>query len=90
MTATDYGVKDTPILASCICDDDPQLQLLRDLMNRGMRQWDASQIAFGHHPSDRASRDVWSTWARLEARRIGNGKRRQLGLPELPLLEAVA
>lgn len=80
---------ETPILAACQCGDDPQLQLLRDLMNAGMAQLDASRIAFGAHPSDRAPREVWSTWSRVEVRRLGNVVRRQLGLPALPLLEAV-
>lgn len=88
MTATTHGVNNTPILAACQCGDDPQLQMLRDLMNNGMGQLDASRIAFGNHPGDHASRDAWSTWARVEVRRLGNVVRRQLGLPELPLLEA--
>ena len=72
MTATTHGASNTPILASCRCGDDPQLQLL------------------GNYPSDHASRDVWSTWAAVEVRRLGNALLRQLGLPELPLLEEVA
>jgi len=88
MTATTHGVR-TPILASCQCNDDPQLQLMRDLMNGGMGQLDASRIAFGNEPHPRAGRDAWSTWVRVETRRLGNVVRRQLGHPELPLLEAV-
>lgn len=90
MTATSHGAGKTPILASCQCGDDPQLQLLRDLMNAGMAQIEASKIAFGSDPGPRASRETWSTWARVEARNLGNAVRRQLGLPELALLEVVA
>jgi hypothetical protein len=89
MTATSHGVNSTPILASCQCGDDPALQLLRDLMNNGMAQLEASKIAFGHDPGPQASRDTWSTWIKVEARKLGNAARRQLGLPELPLVEAV-
>lgn len=86
---TDYGVGKTPILASCQCGDDPQLQLLRDLMNGGMAQLDASRIAFGSEPSPRAPRYVWSIWSQVEGRRLGNLLRSRLGLPTLPLIEAV-
>lgn len=86
---TEHGIA-TPILASCQCGNDPALQLLRDLMNGGMGQLDASKIAFGYPPSDHASRDEWSTWVKVEVRTLGNVVRRQLGLPELPLVEAVA
>lgn len=89
MTATSHGIEKTPILASCSCGDDPQLQMLRDLMNAGMGQLDASRIAFGSHPGPRASSAAWSTWAKVEARRLGNAVRARLGMPLLPLLEVV-
>ena len=89
MTASSHGTGKTPILASCQCGDDPQLQLLRDLMNRGMGQLEASRIAFGNTPADRPGAEVWSTWVKVEARRLGNALRRRLGLAELPLIEAV-
>lgn len=89
MTATSHGIEKTPILASCQCGDDPQLQLLRDLMNGGMPQLDASRIAFGSHPSARASSTTWSTWAKVETRRLSNTLRIRLGMPVLPLVEAV-
>jgi hypothetical protein len=87
---TSHGIEKTPVLASCQCGDDPQLQLLRDLMNAGMDQIPASRIAFGNTPSPRALPAVWSAWTKVEARRLGNSLRRRLGLPELPLAEAVA
>lgn len=88
MTATTHGAGKTPILASCQCGDDPQLQMLRDLMNGGMGQLDASRIAFGNSPSPSSSGAVWSVWIRVEARRLANNLRGQLGLPALSLLEA--
>lgn len=84
---TSHGVDDTPILSSCRCGDDPKLQLLRDLMNAGMGQLEASRIAFGNDPGPRASAGAWSTWARVEARRLANTVRGRLGLPQLPLVE---
>lgn len=89
MTATSHGIDENPILAGCRCGDDPQLQLLRDLIADGMGQLEASRIAFGHEPGPRADRSVWSTWAKVEARRMGNAVRRRLGYPELPLLEVI-
>lgn len=90
MTSTSHGTGNTPILASCQCGDDPQLQMLRDLMDGGLSQWEASKIAFGYDPGPRGSRDAWTVWARVEARRFGNAARRQLGLPELPHLPRAA
>ena len=89
MTATTHGVNDTPILASCRCGDDEQLQLMRDLMNQGMGQLEASRIAFCKPPEPRAVPEVWSAWAKVEVRRLGNAIRVRLGMPELPLFEAV-
>lgn len=89
MTATTHGIETTPILAACQCGNDPELQLLRDLINNGMGQIEASRIAFGSDPGPHAGGSTWSTWARVEARRAGNELRRRLGMPVLPLVEAV-
>lgn len=89
MTATSHGIEKTPILAACQCGDDPQLQLLRDLINGGMGQWDASKIAFGQAPGARATGPVWSTWVRIEARRTANTLRQRLGMPALSLIEVL-
>lgn len=89
MTATAHGIEKNPILDSCQCGDDPQLQLLRDLISDGMDQLAASRIAFGNDPGPRASSAAWSTWARVETRRLGNQLRRRLGMRDLPLVEAV-
>jgi len=76
---------ETPILAECTCGDVEELQLLRDLILHDVDQWDASLIAFGGRPRTDAPWWVHRLWARLEARRLGNQVRRDLGLPEVPL-----
>lgn len=76
---------DTPVLAACQCGDDPELQLLRDLILHDVNQYDASLIAFGHAPRSTAPAWVQTLWARLEARRAGNKVRADLGMPELPI-----
>lgn len=75
----------TPVLASCQCGDDPELQLLRDLITNDLDQWNASLIAFGHPPKPDAPQWAQLLWARLEARRIANRTRADLCMPLLPL-----
>lgn len=69
--------------SACTCTD-PELQLLRDLIARGMGQWEASQVAFGTRPPFTASPAVWRAWRRIWVRRVINDARRALGYPLLP------
>lgn len=81
--------QDNPALAECQCGDDPQLQLLRDLLLRDVPQYDASLIAFGYPPRTTAAASVHRIWAGVEARRIANRARVELGLDEVRLLDPI-
>lgn len=74
----------TPILDACHCGDDPQLQLLRDLISRNVAVRDASLISFGHAPRAAAPVEVHRLAAKVALRRTVNATRAELGMPLLP------
>lgn len=81
---------ETEHVSDCSCKPDPQLDLLHDLIALGVGQRDATLLAFGHQPDLRVDGGnvlAWEIWSRLTVRRIANRARRQLALPEVPLLE---
>lgn len=77
------AITQTPLFDTCHCDEE-ELQVMRDLVARGVPQYDATLIAYGHPPRATASLEVHRYWIRLHVRRLGNVHRAELGMDPMP------